>query len=139
MSSKTLSGSCLCGHVKFQVKDDFQAFYHCHCGRCRKSTGTGHASNLLGNPESLTWLAGEDDIGNYDLPDARFFGRNFCTRCGGPVPRISRAREILVVPAGTLDDESKLTPQARIFSGSKAGWSCGEESVPAYDEYVTGD
>ena len=47
MSQVTLKGSCLCGAVRYEVSGDLQRFYHCHCKRCRKSTGTGHASNLM--------------------------------------------------------------------------------------------
>ena len=39
-------GSCLCGEVRFEVTGDFERFFLCHCGRCRKDTGSAHAANL---------------------------------------------------------------------------------------------
>ena len=37
---------------------------------------------------------------------------------------------------GSLDDEAPINPQARIFSGSRAGWSCADDGLPAYPEYA---
>lgn len=48
----TLMGSCLCGSVEYEVTGEAQRFYHCHCQRCRKATGKGHASNLLMTPQT---------------------------------------------------------------------------------------
>src|SRR6202034_265236 len=46
MAESTVKGSCLCGAVKYEVTGEPKRFYHCHCSRCRKVTGTGHASNM---------------------------------------------------------------------------------------------
>ena len=58
METKTLTGSCLCGSVRYTVQGEPQRAFHCHCSRCRKATGTGHASNLF-VAGTLTWDAGE--------------------------------------------------------------------------------
>jgi len=62
MSRDILRGSCLCGAVQYQVTGEAKRFYHCHCSRCRKPTGTGHASNLSLQPGALKWLSGEEHI-----------------------------------------------------------------------------
>jgi hypothetical protein len=46
-STMTARGSCLCGSVTFAVDLPFDRFIHCHCSRCRKATGTAHASNAV--------------------------------------------------------------------------------------------
>jgi hypothetical protein len=60
MSQTTLKGSCLCGAVTYEASGEPKRFYHCHCSRCRKATGTGHASNLFLQPGTLRWLSGEE-------------------------------------------------------------------------------
>ena len=50
MTQATLTGSCLCGAVKYAATGVATRFLHCHCSRCRKATGTGHASNLFLQP-----------------------------------------------------------------------------------------
>jgi len=42
---------------------------------------------------------------------------------------------MVFIPAGSLDDEPDLGPQARIFTGSRTAWSCNERHLPEFDEY----
>jgi hypothetical protein len=74
----TLTGSCLCGAVKYEVAGEAQRFYHCHCARCRKATGTGHASNLFLQPGALSWLSGQEHIRTFKVPEAVRFTNQFC-------------------------------------------------------------
>ena len=137
MSETTLNGSCLCGTVKFQVTGEPQRFYHCHCKRCRKATGTGHASNLFLQPGRLKWLAGEAEIRMFKVPDAQRFANHFCAACGSRLPRQAQDTNAVVIPCGSLDDNDlPIKPQARIFSGSRASWSCAGDELPVYPEYA---
>lgn len=136
MSAVNLKGSCLCGAVRYEVSGEAQRFYHCHCQRCRKSTGTGHASNLLVTPESgFKWLAGEDLLKHYKVPDAERFFNCFCSQCGSPMPRVVPELGGVLIGAGSLDDEPPMQPQARIFWDSRAEWSCSGDGVPVFAEY----
>jgi hypothetical protein len=45
--------------------------------------------------------------------------------------------DVVIVPAGSLDSEPPIKPQARIFWDSRAAWSCGGDSLPVYAEYQT--
>lgn len=136
MTEQTLKGSCLCGAVQFSVTGEPARFYHCHCSRCRKSTGTGHASNLFVSAARLTWSGDTTGIKTFKLPEAQRFARTFCTQCGGPLPREMGDTGQVFVPAGTLDDEPNIWPQARIFQDSKAAWSCTGDQVPCFAEYA---
>lgn len=135
MSPTTLRGSCLCGAVKYEASGVPQRFYHCHCSRCRKATGTGHASNLFLQPGTLNWLSGEGQVHAFKVPSAKRFTNVFCATCGSRLPRQAGA-DAVVIPAGSLDDEAPIAPQARIFAGSKASWSCGGDGLPEFDEYA---
>lgn len=135
MSEQIFSGSCLCGSVVYEIRGESARFYHCHCNRCRKATGTGHASNILLKPTSATWVAGQDLLHYYKLPEAARFATNFCTVCGSLMPRIAPDLSVAIIPAGTLDNDPGLRPQARIFSGSRAEWSCDSSELPVYDDY----
>ena len=135
MNELTLSGSCLCGGVRYTATGKSRAFYHCHCSRCRKASGTGHASNLFVKG-SLNWESGEDLINSFKPPDAERFTNTFCQTCGGRVPRYIESMGMVFIPAGSLDDEPDLGPQARIFRGSRAAWSCDSSALPEFDEYA---
>jgi hypothetical protein len=136
MSDTTLSGSCLCGAVTYTVRGTERGFYHCHCQRCRKASGTGHASNLFVKGE-LSWDSGEESIRTFRVPDAKRFSNTFCATCGGRVPRFVEEFGVVFIPAGSLDDEPGLQPQARIFTGSRASWSCDGREIEEYAEYAS--
>jgi len=135
MSDLNLSGSCLCGSVAYEIKGTSKFFFHCHCSRCRKATGTGHASNIIMQPESVTWTAGENLLKSYKVPEAKRFMTTFCTNCGSLMPRLAPDNSIAVVPAGTLDCDPDIRPQARIMSGSRAAWSCDGSKLQDFDTY----
>lgn len=135
MTTPTLRGSCLCGTVTFEVRPPFEKMVHCHCSRCRKGTGTGHATNLLVHPDQLHWQTGEDAIARYDLPTAASFGKWFCRHCGSPLPRRSRTRELVVVPAGSLDTPPPIVPTDHIFWTSRAPWGCSSGGLPTHEGY----
>ena len=135
MTQQTLTGSCLCGALQYSIEGEPTRFFHCHCSRCRKSTGTGHASNVFVSGGSLQWTGDTGLIGSYKVPDAERFVRTFCTACGGPLPKDIPDMDLVMIPAGTLDNEPNITPQARIFQDSKTDWSCCGDEIPCFENY----
>jgi hypothetical protein len=129
-------GSCLCQGVSYSIKGEALAFYHCHCQRCRKANGTGHASNIRIDTKHIEWQGDESLIHRYKVPDADRFRNDFCSACGSPMPRYFEEVGFVVLPAGTLDHEPPLQPQSRIFNASRAKWSCSNEhAIPCFDAY----
>jgi hypothetical protein len=137
MPQHTLRGSCLCGSVHYEISGEPRRFYHCHCRRCRKATGTGHASNILVQAGHLVWNRGEELLGRYKVPEAERFFTCFCKQCGSPLPRMVPELEAVVIPAGSLDSPPGIEPQARIFWDSRAEWSCSADDLPVFPEYAT--
>ena len=131
--SDTLTGSCLCGTVQFSVRGGFDVFHLCHCSRCRKGTGSAHASNLFTKADKLTIERGESSMQRWDHPDARYFSRCFCTHCGGPVPYVSRRGPIAVIPAGTLEGDPGIEPRDNIFWQDRACWYEAVAGAPRFD------
>ena len=119
---KEIQGSCLCGKVQFVIWGTCERFYFCHCSRCRKATGSAHASNILIKADQFRWISGEENIKKYDLETAQFFSKSFCSNCGSPVPYLSRRGNGVVVQAGLLSDDIEMKPQANIYYASKAKW-----------------
>lgn len=135
MSSAVFNGSCICGSVKYQITGTPRGFFHCYCRRCRKASGTGHASNVILNPDAVEWTAGEELLGSFKVPDAERYRTVFCTKCGSPMPRVAPNLKLAVIPAGSLDNEPPLGPTDRIMWDYRAGW-CGETGdIPTWPEY----
>jgi hypothetical protein len=137
MTSSTFGGGCLCGAVQYEISGEATKFYHCHCKRCRKASGTGHASNLLIKPGSMKWLKGEELIRSFKVPEAQRFTSRFCSVCGSQVPRYVKETNFIVIPAGSLDSEPPILPQGRIFWDSRASWSCNGDELPVHAEQAS--
>jgi hypothetical protein len=108
--------------------------YHCHCSRCRRARSAAHTTNLFTKIDDFRFTRGEELVVEYKVPEARFFTVAFCKRCGGETPRISRERGTVGVPAGTLDTDPGMRPQANIYVGSKAPWFEITDGLPRHDE-----
>jgi hypothetical protein len=131
---ETYTGSCLCGQVRFEVQGAFERFFLCHCEYCRKDTGSAHAANLFTSTASLKWISGHEKVTEFNLPSTRHM-KCFCSICGSALPYKHGDAALLVVPAGSLDDEVRIRPDAHIFVASRANWDQGLEGVPAFQRF----
>lgn len=128
---KQYSGSCLCKKVTFEVIGEFNGFFLCHCSRCRKETGSAHAANLFSKTAEFQWIGGRESVRTFRLSNTRF-ARTFCESCGSALPTVESGR--IVVPAGSLDCDVDVKPNAHIFMGSKSNWDDGFELVAKFED-----
>ena len=129
-----VTGSCLCGDVKFEVYGKFESLYFCHCKYCQKDTGTAHASNLFSTTAKLEWKTGEDKVKTFQLPSTKHI-KSFCCNCGSALPSLQMHNTLVVVPAGSLDQEIAIKPTAHIFTSSSATWESDVANTPSYKKY----
>jgi len=122
MPTRSFAGSCLCGEVGYEITGPFSLFQYCHCSRCRKFSGSAHASNLFVAPERFKWTRGEERVGRFEHPDAKYFATCFCKNCGSSLPWANQTQTVIVVPAGTLDADPGIRPSQNIYWDSRADW-----------------
>ena len=134
--SETLKGSCLCGEVSYEITGDLKGFMLCHCTRCQKASGSAHVANIFTGPENLKFITGESLVKRYNLPEPPAFSKCFCSNCGSVVPYLNGRKTAVVIPAGTLDEDPGIRPQANIFWPNRAKWY--DEGVAAQhcDEFM---
>jgi hypothetical protein len=106
----------------------------CHCEYCRKDSGSAHTANLFSSTATLKWLSGANNVKQFNLPATRH-SKCFCSTCGSALPIKRMNGDLLVVPAGSLDSEVHLRPNAHIFVASRAGWDDSLERIPAVDRF----
>ncbi len=128
-----ISGSCLCHKITFTVEGRVSRFAMCYYSRCRKATGSAHASNLFVEANQVDWLTGEENICRYELPEAERFSRAFCGSCGSPVPCLGRDKLRYVIPAGCLDSDPGVRPDVKIYVAHKAPWYQDLEAAEEFD------
>lgn len=124
-------GSCLCEKVSFEIEGEFNGFYLCHCSRCQKQTGSAHAANLFSKTAKLKWISGVDHVKSFYLAKTRFV-KSFCDTCGSALPTMQKSGELLV-PAGCLNSQISIKPDAHIFTGSRANWDKDLENLVCFD------
>jgi hypothetical protein len=131
--SGTRSGGCLCGAVRYRSGASVERVFHCHCSRCRRSSGAPFATHAVLATAAVEWTTGKECVSHWPMPQARFFATAFCERCGSllpvPVTRLDR----VYLPFGSLDDPSGLVPRAHIHVGSKARWFEISDALPRYE------
>ncbi|WP_408097524.1 GFA family protein [Peredibacter sp. HCB2-198] len=131
------SGSCLCGKIKYEVVGDFESFFLCHCKYCQKDSGSAHTANLFSTTASLKWISGKDTIKTFNLPGTRH-SKSFCPECSSGIPALQMEGKLLVVPAGSLDTQIGMKPNAHIFCSSRASWDHDMESLDQFETFPQG-
>jgi hypothetical protein len=135
MSEEAISGSCLCGGVRFTIARAVGPFELCHCRRCRKSSGAAFAAMLGVRTADYRLLQGAELIARYDAPildRPPAYRVSFCSRCGSPVPDPPPDEEWFEIPAGLLDDDPRLAPDKHIFVELTAPWYTIADRLPRF-------
>ncbi len=128
----TTTGSCLCGSIRYELVAEPLRVTHCHCSRCRKVRGTGHATNLVAPMDGVRYLAGRELLTEYRDPSAKYFAHAFCRVCGSSMPRLDPGRNIAIVPMGSFDEDPGHRPGGHIFVDSKAPWDEINDDLPQF-------
>lgn len=130
-------GSCLCGGVQLVLHGPIDSVIHCHCSRCRKSSGTAYATNGFVATTDLVVTAGADLLQSYQSAPGKY--RHFCRVCGSPVYSSNAAQpDKLRIRLGVLDSPISERPVSHNFVSSKAEWDDLDAVLPRYDGYEPG-
>ena len=131
-----ITGSCLCGRVRYAVEGPLADAGNCHCSMCRKGHGTEYATYAMVDPERFAWTSGEKLVSGYESSANEF--RLFCCRCGS-VLGSSEGRRVGQITLGTVDADPGIAPRSHIFVASKAAWCEIDEALPQFPEWPPGE
>lgn len=128
-----IKGGCYCGAVKYESQGRVLKFVNCHCPDCRKLSGSAFASVLAVEEGGFKVVAGEDNLVPFQSSPGKV--RSFCRTCGSHVFARAETRPgMVLIRAGTLDDDPGLRPQMHIWVKAKAPWYEIHDVLPKYDE-----
>ncbi|MEE8527959.1 MAG: GFA family protein [Gammaproteobacteria bacterium] len=127
-SNPSVSGSCLCGAVRFELELPAKWCAHCHCTMCQRAHGAAFVTwvgvdeavlRLDDNSDCLSWFSSSDNA-----------ERGFCGRCGSTLFFKSQRwpGEIHVVRSnivGNIDPE----PQAHVYYDTHVSWFDVEDNL----------
>lgn len=128
-----ISGSCLCGAIRYEVSGRLTQALHCHCSMCRKSTGSAFRTRALARSADFRWTAGSQLLSRFASSEANV--RTFCSVCGSPlVTELRDHADWLALAMGSLDDDPGTRPRRHVFVGSKAPWYSITDDLPQFEE-----
>ncbi|WP_454848652.1 GFA family protein [Rhizobium binxianense] len=116
-------GGCLCGAVRYAVRDEPFRVGLCHCADCRKESGSSFVSFAHWPREAFTFTG---DILTYG-------GRSFCPKCGARL--FCLHDEDVEIRFGSLDDApTQLVPRFEIWTRRREVWLRPLEGADQHDE-----
>jgi hypothetical protein len=129
-----LTAGCLCGGVRFEVRQPLGVANYCHCTRCQRRTGTASSPQVRVEPGSVTVLQGADLVREH-LPAAGF-AKAFCSRCGAALwSRDPDEDEPFSVRLGAFDSDPGVRPSYHQFVAYAAPWEpLPDDGLPRYPE-----
>lgn len=130
MIQHSLTGSCLCGSVRYESAAPVSEATFCHCRSCRRTTG----ANAV--PWTTVALAGFRWTGS--LPPAQFTSspgvtRSFCPHCGTPLAYFNDSSPTtLDLTLGSLDDAEQVAPADHTWMDDALRWDRPADGLPAH-------
>jgi hypothetical protein len=120
--TKTITGGCLCGKVRytFTARPIFEG--NCHCRDCQKATGSAYTPAVF-VPESKMSITGEVKYYQSKADSGRLIDRGFCPECGSQLfSKLELIPNVIGIRAGTFDDPNRYQPKVDIYTDSAAHW-----------------
>jgi|TARA_B110001469_G_scaffold31325_1_gene31876 hypothetical protein len=118
-NKQAISGSCLCGQIRYKALATplFQA--HCHCQDCRKNGGSAFAALVFVPTSSLTWH-GETKTFSHSADSGSTMTKHFCGHCGSQLFGTNSSKpERLHIKVGTMDDAQWFQPQCNLWASRR--------------------
>jgi hypothetical protein len=126
MEAEVRTGGCLCGAVRYSVRGDPVHVGRCHCGNCRKESGS--AFTVYGHwPVEAFEMSGE--ISSYE-------GRGFCGVCGSRLlDPVDRDDTLIEIRLGSLDESPfELKPVTEVWVKRRESWLPPVDGAAQHDE-----
>jgi len=118
----TLTGQCMCGDIKVEVKGTPEFSIICACTQCQKITGTGHAPafSVLTSNTSVT---GKLNFFEQEADDGNTVTNAFCPNCGNPVYKKTTAMpQHIFFHISVIDDNSWFKADHVVYTDSAQVW-----------------
>ncbi len=128
--AETFPGGCLCGAVRFEVSDVFDAGL-CHCTICRRLSGA--PALFWANAPSSSFRVTQGDTAAYRSSER--FERHFCPTCGTPVfgrnpEPPAGERDLMCFNPTLLEDPEAIQPSVHTWWESRVSWFEPGDDLP---------
>lgn len=127
-------GGCLCGAIRFEVRDGARPEHHalCHCRDCQRASGS----------PSTSWsLFQRDDVTITGTPkgykSSEHAERQFCGTCGTGLFYLNQVifPGQIDIQSATFDNPDAFPVQGQIQTAERIGWMGQLDSLPSFERY----
>lgn len=138
--SLPLTGSCLCGSVKFTLVALPKTMVVCNCANCRKVSGSLFEANAWFQKSDFNLHEGGEAFVKTYADNATHTGkpllRSFCSHCGSCLWLMTEeVPERIVIHSGTIDGvERVFKPTRELYRKQKMPWLPDFEGAEVYHE-----
>ena len=116
-----VTGSCLCGRVRYEIVGAVKRTSHCHCTMCQKQHGAAFASYANVASEAFSYTSGRESVARYQSsPEVT---RCFCQHCGSNLTwQMAQIDERIAVTLGTFDTPFEGVVTTELHLEDRASW-----------------
>lgn len=134
MSEQIYEGGCLCGALRYRVKNHGLSLAACHCTECQRTSGSAFGLSWIVLRDAVELVSGTPRVFEKSFSDGRQKKQSFCGDCGGRIwNELVRIPQIINIKPGTLDDAKWLDPVAHLWLSEKQPWVVVPEGTLRFD------
>lgn len=135
VDSKTLTGGCMCGAIRFEVTHDPLDVAYCHCSDCRGFTGAPVVTWVAFDARHVRYLKGERKT----FESSPGINWGFCDNCGSSlsweaVSMRYSGKPIIEFHIGTFDAPETFMPDRHWFEGERLAWFDIADKLPRFQK-----
>jgi hypothetical protein len=128
-----LTGSCLCGEVRYTINVPVTELRACHCTHCQKASGAGGSVNAMVPSSAFKITQGTPRRFSVTADSGRTLHRHFCGNCGSPIySQRATTPETVSIRVGTLDNAEGMKITTNIWTRSARPWSYIDPATKQY-------
>jgi hypothetical protein len=116
--SKSITGGCQCGAVRYRLLKPPHKVSVCFCRMCQKAVGNYFGAFASSRIENVVWTRGTPSV----FRSSEVAERGFCRDCGTPLSFSYPAAGTLALAVGSLDDPAAFPPSHAYGVEGRAPW-----------------
>jgi hypothetical protein len=133
--SKSYTGGCACGAIRYEIPSEPVSHVHCQCRDCQQMSGTGHGSYLAFLGRADVKLKGNAKTWDFVGDSGNMKTRAFCGDCGSPVyMTFSSNPDVFVIHAASLHDPGRFNPQKVMYNSRQHAWDTLDPALTKFDK-----
>ncbi|MFO1352227.1 MAG: GFA family protein [Gammaproteobacteria bacterium] len=133
---ETHEGGCVCGAVRYRVKNNPVRTSVCHCTFCQRRTGSAFGIGAYFMEEDIEMIRGALKTYEHRSDESqRWLRMQFCTQCGTTVTWTAEALPgIRAIAGGTFDQPAWFRIERHSWMRSAHAWLAPPTDVEVFQE-----